>query len=264
MPGVLPRLVGAVPPVLSVGVGPRRWAATDIVVVLSLVLLAKRFAYRPQARISGRVVRQVFTFSASSYVANLLNIAPVLLLPLIVISARGAAAAAYYYVAFQVANLLYAGAYAVSESLLAEGAYAEGAFRHLVRRSGKLLGLVMLPASILLALASPWLLRIFGGAYSDHAASTLAIFALASPAVALNTSVASLLRLTNQHAALIAANVVYVAAICGLAGLLVDRGLAFVASAWLVGNLACGGLGVAALLLAARRRAQPRPERAAP
>jgi O-antigen/teichoic acid export membrane protein len=204
--------------------------------------------------VSRAVVRQVFTFSASSYIANLLNLAPVFLLPLIVIAGRGASEAAYYYVAFQVANLLYAGAYAVSESLLAEGSYAESGFRHLVERSAKLLGLALVPVSVVVALASGGLLLIFGAAYSDHATATLAILALAAPAVALNTAAASLLKLTNQFAALIVSNLIYVVVICGLAVVWVHRGLAFVACAWLIGNVACGGVASAAMFLRVRKQ----------
>ena len=227
--------------------------AASVAVVLSIVFLAARFGYRPRVEVSFGVVRRVFGFSASSYVANLLNIVPLFLLPLIVIGQRGASEAGYFYVAFQIANLLYAVAYAISESLFAEGSYAESGLGDLVQRAARLLGLVILPASALIAVASPWLLLIFGEPYSQHATWTLAVFALAAPAIAVNTSAASLLKLTGQLPALIMSNVVYVVVICGLAAASADSGLVFVACAWLLGNVASAAFASVALLLGARR-----------
>jgi O-antigen/teichoic acid export membrane protein len=228
-------------------------AAATVAVVSSVAFLAVRFGYRPRVEVSSAVVRRVFGFSASSYVANLLNIVPLFLLPLIVIGQRGAAEAGYFYVAFQVANLLYAVAYAISESLFAEGSYAESGLGHLMQRAAKLLGLVILPASALLAVMSPWLLLVFGRPYSEHAAWTLAVFALAAPAIAVNTSAASLLKLTGQLPALIMSNAVYAVVICGLAAASADRGLVYVACAWLLGNVASAAFASVALLVGARR-----------
>ena len=97
----------------------------------------------------------------------------------------------------------------------------------------------------LLSGAGRWLLLVFGSAYSRHAGPALAVFGLAVPAVALNVWSHTMLKLTRQLQALVASNAVFVLAVCGLAAAWVHRGLAWVALAWLVGNLAGG---VAAVL----------------
>lgn len=216
---------------------------------LSLFFMARGFAYRPKVQIARRVVRRVFAFSSLNYLANLVNIAPILLLPLIVINVRGPSQAGYYFIAFQIANLLNAVTYAVSQALFAEGSYASTVFAPLVRRSAKLLALTVLPASAFLALTGHWLLLAFGAGYSSHSTVTLVIFAASCPAVALKVWTSTILRLKMQLAGLIWSNVIYLISICGLAALWAHRGLPWVAGAWLLGNLIAGGVGVVLLLL---------------
>jgi glycosyltransferase involved in cell wall biosynthesis/O-antigen/teichoic acid export membrane protein len=223
--------------------------AAFVAVALSVFFLIRGLRYQPRLRVSRDVVRRVSGFSAANYVANVLNIVPILLVPLIVIHARGTSQAGYYYLAFQLANLLNAVTYAVSQSLLAEGSYDGTDLGVLARRSAGIQGLVMLPAAGLLCLASSQVLLIFGPAYSHKAGGALFVLSLATLAVALNTWTSSLLRLTRQLVALVVANVVFVVAITGLSLVWVHRGLAWVSAAWLVGNLLAGAIGGGALLL---------------
>jgi O-antigen/teichoic acid export membrane protein len=222
-------------------------------VVCSLIFMVRAFAFRPELRIRRAIIRRTLSYSAVNYASNVLNIFPLLVLPIIVIDGRGAAQAGYYFVAFQIANLANAVAYAISQSLFAEGSYAGSDLGHLARRSGKLLALIVVPGAAVLALASKWVLLIFGTSYSQRATATLVCFALAVPAVALNNWVASLLRLTKQLSVIVWSNVLYVAVMCSLAVVWVQRGLAWVALAWLLANLVCGAAGGLALLGRDRR-----------
>jgi len=239
-------------PVLVVGLGAygiftASTGAALVAVAFSIIFLVRRFSYRPHLRVSLAVIRQVFTFSGLNYFASLLNVVPVLFVPAIVINGRGASEAGYYYVAFQMANLLYAISFAISASLFSEGSYEDGNLAGLARRSAKYLGLLAIPAVVLLSLGGHWLLLAFGREYSLHAGPALAVFGLAVPAVSLNMWSHVMLRLSKQLGGLVWSNVVLVIVVCGLALLWVHRGLAWVALAWLLGNLAAGSSALAAL-----------------
>ncbi len=239
-------------PVLVVGLGAygiftASTGAALVAVAFSIIFLVRRFSYRPRLRVSLAVIRQVFTFSGLNYFASLLNVVPVLFVPAIVINGRGASEAGYYYVAFQMANLLYAISFAISASLFSEGSYEDGNLAGLARRSAKYLGLLAIPAVVLLSLGGHWLLLAFGREYSLHAGPALAVFGLAVPAVSLNMWSHVMLRLSKQLGGLVWSNVVLVIVVCGLALLWVHRGLAWVALAWLLGNLAAGSSALAAL-----------------
>jgi O-antigen/teichoic acid export membrane protein len=223
--------------------------AALIAVCFSMLFMVRRFAYRPRIQVSRPVVRQVFSFSAINYAASLLNIVPILLLPLIVINGRGPAQAGYYFVTFQIATLFYTISYAIAQSLFAEGSHPGVDLARLIRHSAKIMCLAVLPAVAALSIGGRILLLVLGGTYSQHATATLAVFGLAVPAVGLNIWTGILLKLTKQLRALVWSNVVYVGVLCGLAVTWVHRGLGWVALAWLLGNLVSGAVAGVALAI---------------
>lgn len=232
-------------------------AAAFLALVMSLAIMVLKFGYRPRFLVTMPAVRRMFAFAGANYIANCLNVLPTMVLPIIVFNRLGEAASGYYYLSFMIANLLYTVAYSVTQSLFAEGSYLEQSLSSLVRRAVLILAVVMVPASIVLALVPRRLLLLFGGGYSANAATTLAVLALAAPGVAIYSMAVVLLRIQDHIVAIVAMNVVYCLAILGLAQAWCRRGLVWVAVAWLVGQLVAGVLG---LVLAWRRRlstAQP-------
>lgn len=213
-------------------------SAAAVAMVASIIFLAVRFDYKPRLSINKQALREMFSYSSSNYIGNLLNIAPVLLLPIIVIDHLGSAQAGYYYLAFTVANLLYAVVFSVSQSLFAEGSYGNIPLLKLVKRSAIIITAIMVPAGLILAGLGPYVLDAFGKSYSMGGSQAIIAFALAAPAVVAYILGGVVLRITNQIRAIILMNVVYAATICTLATLWVDRGLVWVAVAWAIGNVA--------------------------
>ena len=253
--GVLQSSVKLALPVTLVGFGffglyASTGLASAVAVVLSVVFMWRVFQYRPRVEDVRMVLRKTWAYGAASYLANLLNIVPILVLPLVVLKNLGAPAAGYYYVAFQVANLLYAVTYAIGQSLFAEGSHDEDAFRSLARRSAWFQVVIITPAVIVLWLGASELLGIFGQGYGERSVGVLRALIIAAPAVALNVWISTLLRLTKQMVALIWSNVAYVVVMCGLAMVWVDRGLAWVGFAWLIGNVVSDVVGGIALVVA--------------
>jgi O-antigen/teichoic acid export membrane protein len=212
--------------------------ASALGMIASILFLVWKFDYKPRLSIHWQTFKDIFHYSLANYIANLLNIAPTLVLPLIVIDYLGTASAGYYYLAFMMANLLYAVAYSIAQSLFAEGSYGDAVLEKLIRRSLIILVAITIPAGIILALAGPFVLEVFGKAYSSGGAQTLVILALASIAVAAYTLGNVILRIAHQTYSIVAVNVVYFVTISGLALLWVHRGLIWIAVAWLVGNCA--------------------------
>ncbi len=222
---------------------------------LSVALLWRRFGYRGGLKVHSASVRRSFNYSASNYVSNLGNILPMLVLPVIVLNASGEQPAAHYFVAFQVATFAYTAVYAVSQSLLVEGSYGESELRVLGSRSAKVLAFVSVLAGAGLVLVGPFILRLFGGDYRVEGFSALALFGLATPAVALNNWTGSMLRIRVRLTAVVISNGVFAVLTCGLAVYWANRGIAWVASSWLVGNVGGGVVGLAMMLLPGRRQA---------
>jgi O-antigen/teichoic acid export membrane protein len=179
----------------------------------------------------------LFNYSFVNYIANIFNIAPTLILPLIVLNHLGAANAGYYYLAFTIANLLYAVVYAVSSSLFAEGSYAEESLKDLVTKSTKIVAILIIPSTIILIIFGPTVLKIFGETYSDSARDIIRILALSSPAVAAYTLGNIILRIFHKVEAIITVNLIYMVSISVLAYMWVDYGLYAVGYAWMAGNI---------------------------
>ena len=124
---------------------PRR-AGSPPPPLVSLILIVTQLHHRPRLKGAVAAMRPLLRFSGANYLGNVFNLVPTLVVPLIVLDRVGVSAAAFYFVAFQVANLLYAGAYAVEQNFLAEGAHGEEALVSLMRRSAKVLAILVLPA----------------------------------------------------------------------------------------------------------------------
>ena len=264
--GVIQSLTKLALPAVLVGLGAygvfaASGLAATVAVGASIFFMVKVVGFRPKLSLSPGVIKQTWEFSAANYLANLLNLAPIFAIPLIVLDTRGARQAGYFFVAFQIANLLNAVSYSVSTSLLAEGSYEGSDLAALLRKSARVLALVSIPTGVLVAVTARWLLMVFGGAYSQHAASALTVLAIATPSVACYVWATTILRITKQLRELIGANVVYALATVGFALNWAHRGLAWIGVAWLAGNLLSGM--VAAAAAARHLRMSPRPARPA-
>lgn len=238
------------------GVFAASGAAAAVALVASIYYLVIKFDYKPRLHIDLPTLKKVTHYSSANYIANVFNIAPTLLLPLIVLNHLGSASAAYYYLAFTITNLLYAVVYAVSQSLFAEGSYAECNLAELTRRSVLIMSSLLIPGAVVLFFAAPMVLLMFGKSYATEAVDLLKVFLLTAPAVAFYILTNLLLRIKGHSYLLISTNIFYFCSIAGLAYLWVDLGLVWVGFAWLVGNLATGLIGLL-LLLRPDTSAQP-------
>ncbi len=224
----------------------------------SVVLMTKTLRWRPSLSRPVRTLKPLLRFSGANYAGNVLNLLPILVVPLIVLDRLGASAAAYYFVAFQVATLLYSTVYAVEQTFLAEGSHADVDWRELLRRSRRVLMMLCLPACLVLVVGAHWVLLAFGTRYSRHAAASLVLLAAAAVPIAANHWLWTVLRLSGQLRGLVLSSGTYAIAICGLAWLLAPHGLSALTAAWPLGGLLAAAVAAAA---AALRQAPPRHRR---
>jgi O-antigen/teichoic acid export membrane protein len=145
------------------------WAAV-LALGASLAIMVWRFGYRPRFQVSSRYLRRALRFSTANYGANLLNMVPILVLPLVVLRGLGAAPAAFFYIAFQLAGVVFAVAYSISQSTFAQGSQPGAALGDLMRRSARAEVATVLPAALALLVVARLVLLVFGRAYASHAA----------------------------------------------------------------------------------------------
>ncbi|MEV6207551.1 lipopolysaccharide biosynthesis protein [Kitasatospora sp. NPDC051914] len=262
--GIVQGLAKLALPAALVALGPSGVVASTgggylVAVLASLLLMHRRIGFRFDFRTRGTRLREQLGYSVASYTSSLLNLLPLMVVPLIVLERLGTAEAGYYYVAFQIASMLHAVSGAVGEALFAEVSSDESRFGELLRRSARIIAAVQVPAVLAVAAGSPLLLRIFGSSYADRGSGLLTVLAVCALAVALNTWASFGLKAARSMTHLILSNVLFAAVTIGLTALWAPRGLVWIGLAWGMGNLLSGIYATAALL--ARRR---RPVRSAP
>ncbi|MEW1907756.1 lipopolysaccharide biosynthesis protein [Kitasatospora sp. NPDC085895] len=227
-----------------------------VAVLASMLLMHRRIGFRFDFRTRGTRLREQLGFSLASHTSSLLNLLPLMVVPLIVLERLGTAAAGYYYVAFQIASLLHAVSGAVGDALFAEVSSDESRFGELLRRSARIIAAVQVPAVLAVAAASPLLLQIFGPSYAERGRGLLVALAVGALAVALNTWAGFGLKAARRMGHLIFGNVLFAAATIGLTALWAPRGLVWVGLAWGTGSLLAGLYGTAALLASRPRVGQ--------
>lgn len=217
--------------------------------VLSIVWMKRKFAYRFTVLFDLDVLRAVKKFSFSVYASSILNLLPPTLLPLIIIFHTNPANAAYYYMAFTIAGVLYTVAYASMQSVFAEGSHDEKAMARYVGKAIKLVAALLLPAALVTALLSSTLLATFGWQYAEGAATLLQLFALGALPVAGYSALGAVFKITKNLRGIVVMNIVYAAIILGLSYLLVPHaGITAVGWAWVIGNIAACSVGALFLL----------------
>lgn len=226
----------------------------------SLVLMATALRWRPSVKKPIEILKPLLKFSGANYAGNVMALLPTLVVPLIILDRLGASAAAYYFVAFQLANLLYAAASAVEQTFLAEGSQADVDWRNLLRRSLRLLVALFLPMCLVVVVAAHWVLLAFGVKYSQHGTPTLILLAVAAVPIGANDWLQTVLRLAGALRAIVWSGIVSAVAVCALAWFLAPYGLTALTASWAIGS-SLGAVVAGIGFVAVRRREQPRERR---
>lgn len=212
--------------------------AAAISFLLSLYFAAKKLHFQLQIQLDREVLKKSWRFTGATYIANLFNILPPSLLPLIIIQRLGAESAGYFYIVFMIANLLYAIGYAICNSLFAEGVHGEIALRALVSQAARLWTFLALPIILILSLLGPFLLELFGKSYGAEGQISLVMLLLMAPLVYAYNITSSILRIQEYIPPLLVTNIVYAVTICALAWFFSEYwGLTGIVIAWGAGHL---------------------------
>ena len=214
-------------------------------VLLSIAILMKYFEYTPSLKIKFAIIRETFRYGSTMYAANILNLLPDSMLPLIVINNLGATAAAYFYIAFSIANLLYTIAFSTSQVLLAEISNDEKHFAEHLRKGLRIISGLMIPAVVLVVVLSPFILSFFGQNYREGAISILRLLSVSGLAVMLYSLLSTVFKQTKNLKAILLMTATNAFVIIGFSLVFVKSyGLSGIGWAWLLGTFAavCTGL----------------------
>jgi hypothetical protein len=158
-----------------------------VVVALNLVIfigLLPRHAELPRSVAEPAGRREIGRFLAADYVAMLAWTAAIAGMPVIALRVEGPSESAYVYLAWTIAYTLYLVSRNLGMSLTTEGALDPASLGAHARATLVSAVRIVVPLAIVLALASPIVLQVFGSEYSDSGSDLLRLLALSAiPAI---------------------------------------------------------------------------------
>ena len=216
------------------------WTAGLLVVLPAVNAIAFRVAGRSGGESAARAKepptrRQIIRFVAPDYIGALLWLAAMTLMPIIVVGIAGPADNAYFSVAWMLSGPLLAISASTGAAFVVAAAGDPDRLGGYVRDVLRQTASMVIPAAVLIALASPFLLRLFGSDYADHAAGTLALLALSAIPNILTTIYVRIYRVQQRMRAVVLLLAVQCGLVLALGPLLLTAiGIAGVGLAWLV------------------------------
>jgi O-antigen/teichoic acid export membrane protein len=226
--------------VLAYTAGAGLSAALGVGALLRIV--ARRRDPRPAV-----ALRRYLSFSGGSYLGTIAGILPLTVMPLMVLVERGAAETAFFSVALMLASFLNFVPSTTSQVLIAEASRGDEAFDTVVVKALRHVYALLVPAVVLVVVAGPSILRIFGDEYADGAGRCLQILAVGALATGSTYLIDAILAARDRMGCYVAMNVANAALVLSAVGLALPHGLAAAALAWGIAQALSAILGLVVL-----------------
>lgn len=208
--------------------------------VLSVAVMIWKFEYRPKFTIRMNVIKRVWKYSTSNYVAGIFSLLPMTLLPVIITNRLSPEDSGYFYIVMMIANLLYVIPRSTTSSLFAESSNDEYSLIVNLKKSIKIISILLIPTMLVLIFGAETILRIFGKGYATGGANFLQLVTLTGVAVSTNAVFGALFSIQKNLRSIVIFNIIYAVATISLSYALLPLDLAGIGIAWLVGNFIAG------------------------
>lgn len=205
-----------------------------VTTVIGGVSLGRRTGGQRAGFGSLRLLRRYLSLTSGNYLATIFGMLPLGVVPILVLVMLGATAAGRFAVAFLIAGFLNIIPSTVAQVLFAEASRERGSLREQLRKAIRGVYGLLLPPLIIVVVAAPLLLRIFGPAYAAAATGCLRVLALSALLTGGTYLIDALLIAQDRVAAYVFMNGVNAALVLGLVGVLLPRGLTAGAVGWAV------------------------------
>jgi O-antigen/teichoic acid export membrane protein len=216
------------------------------IIIIFRSLLPQHMRQEPQI-LEPLALRPVARYVAGDYAGALAWLACISLLPIMVLQIVGPTANAYYYLSWQISLLLIAISGNMGSSLVVEATLHPENLREYSYRVMVQAALIVGPAAAVLILIAPYVLLLFGQAYSTEATALLRLLALSTVAYIPTIVYVSMAQVRRRISRIILALGSLCVLVLSLSALLLPRfGILGAGYAWLAGQvLVAGGIFIA-------------------
>jgi O-antigen/teichoic acid export membrane protein/glycosyltransferase involved in cell wall biosynthesis len=227
---------------------------------VSVVALARRLGGRWAAAGSLRLLRRYLSLTSANYLATVMGILPLTVVPVEVLVIRGAEQTARFAVAFLIVGFLSLIPSTVAQVLFAEASRRGTSLRDQLVRAVRGVYALLLPAVIVVVAAAPLLLSLFGAAYASAATGCLRVLALGTLLTGGTYLVDSLLIARDRKGAYVFINGVNAFLVLGCVAILLPHGLTAAAAGWALAQGLSFLIGLAVLAASRDRRRRSRAD----
>jgi O-antigen/teichoic acid export membrane protein len=212
------------------------WVIALCVAMAAGFLLLPRVepGYRPSLTLKRELVSPMLRFAFANYLANVSMTITGSVLPLLVLYVLGKEQTAYFYIAWTYSTVVVAVLSGVTISLFAEGSHDRERLKEYIKKSLKLMALILVPVVALTMVLGGRILLVFGEGYSANATDLLWLLALAAIPIGINATYIAVMRVFGQTTGIVVVTLVSAFVTLGLSPYLLSRfGLTGVGLAWL-------------------------------
>jgi len=225
--------------------------------VLSGIGLSWRVSGRRAVSRAFRVPWRELSNISRTYLATVIGILPLTVVPIEVLVVRGATETARFSIAFLIAGLLNYIPSTMGQVLFAEIARGEVTLGKQLRKARYAVYRLLLPSIAIVLIAAPFVLRLFGDAYAAQATGCLRVLALSALPAGGTYLVDSILIARDRTAAYTWMQVWNAAVILGGVAALLPHGLTAAAAGLALGQVLTLAMGL--LVIATGRAGRHRP-----
>jgi len=160
--------------------------------------------YRPSLMIKKDIVSSMVRFASANFVATSSLTITTYGLPLVVLRVLGEEQTAYFYIVWTFTAVILMVLNSVTINLFAEGAHDQARLREYVKKSLKLMALILIPAVTLVLLFGDKILLLFGEGYSRNATHLLWLMILSCAPACVNYTYLAVMQVRTQVRGIVA------------------------------------------------------------
>jgi len=195
------------------------------------------YDYKRIPKINKKILKELMPFSFGNYIAGILGVLPIQIMPLLIVNILNVENAAYFYIAWSISTIFTMISISVTTSLFAEGSQNQETFRLNIIKSIRFIFLLLIPATILLFVFGDKILLLFGQTYSDNATKLLWLLSIGNIPLAINQIYIAIKRVEIKIKPIIYVNLSAAVFVIGGSYILVNMiGLIGIGIVWIIGQ----------------------------
>lgn len=171
------------------------------IIIASLItigILIFKFDYKPKIVFYDSIILKIGKYSFGNYISGFIGGFAILSLPLLITNLHHPEMTAYYYIAMSIAAVLFIIPQATTNSLFAEGSHNIKALKIQIKKSIKIISLLIIPAIIVIMLIGKYILGFFGADYAQNGYIFLQLLAISGIFVSINSIYGAILRVKKK------------------------------------------------------------------